>query len=281
MAGLGEDEFELAGGLRRKPVELVKASSSAIRVPAHAEIILEGHIALDEMEAEGPYGEVYGYMGLPKPENFFMTIDTVTHRRNPWVINSYAGITKLTMGIPQLVTNNRNYRRTLPNLVEFFRPTETTGIVLASIRKRMAGDGMSAGQAIAAADIFGKVVIVVDEDIDIHDKTQVFHALGTRWQPHPASLTIPQTRGMPLDPSAPQRWLTSKMVIDATRQWPNEGGPENWPKVSRVLLDEREPGNLRPGAATLGRILGRLEIAELFEKKLLNLYLLKSCTSPR
>ncbi|RMF99307.1 MAG: UbiD family decarboxylase, partial [Gammaproteobacteria bacterium] len=229
LAGLGEDEFALAGGLRGEPVELVRCETSELQVPAQAEIVVEGRVPLTEMEAEGPYGEVYGYMGLPKPENFFMEVEAVTHRPRPWVVNSFAGITKLTMGLPQLVANNREYRRRIPNLVEFFRPTETTGVVVASIRKRLPGDGMQAGQQIAASDIFGKVVIVVDEDIDIHDKAQVFHALGTRWQPQPASQLIPQTRGMPLDPSAPRRWLTSKIVIDATRQLPAEGGPAEWP----------------------------------------------------
>ncbi len=245
LAGLGEDEFALAGGLRGKPLELVPCETSELLVPAHAEIVLEGHVPLTEMEPEGPYGEVYGYMGLPKAQNFFMDIVAVTHRRRPWVVNSFAGITKLTMSMPQLVANNREYRQRIPNLVEFYRPTETTGIAIASIRKRLPGDGMQAGQQIAAQDIFGKVVIIVDEDIDIHDKTQVFQALGTRWQPQPASLLIPQTRGMPLDPSAPTRWLTSKIVIDATRQLPAEGGPAEWPAVSRVLLQERSPDTFR------------------------------------
>jgi len=241
ITGLGDDELEVAGGLRGRPVELVRCSSSDIRVPAHAEIVLEGEISLAETEEEGPYGEVYGYMGLRKPSNFFMDIQAVTHRIRPWVSNSFAGITKLTMSIPQNVTNNRNYRRVIRNLVEFYRPVETTGIAVLSVDKRMPGDGIAAGQHIAAADLFAKVIIVVDSDVDVHDKTRVFHALGTRWQPHPASLIIPQTRGMPLDPSAPTRWLTSKIVIDATRQLPGEGGPDNWPEVSRVLLEQHSP----------------------------------------
>ncbi len=241
MTGLGEDELAVAGGLRGRPVELVRCKTSDLLVPAHAEIVLEGDIVLTEMEAEGPYGEVYGYMGLEKPENFFMSINAVTHRPQPWVVNSFAGITKLTMSIPQIVSNNQSYRQSIPNLVEFYRPIETTGVALASINKRMPGEGMAAGQHIAAADLFAKIIIVVDGDIDVHDKNQIFHALGTRWQPDPASLIVPQTRGMPLDPSAPTRWLTSKAIIDATRQLPAEGGPEHWPQVSRVLLNEQSP----------------------------------------
>jgi 4-hydroxy-3-polyprenylbenzoate decarboxylase len=210
-------------------------------VPAHAEIILEGEISVTEMEEEGPYGEVYGYIGLKKPSNFFMTVKAVTHRHNPIMVNSFAGITKLTMNIPQVVANNLNYKKIIPNLVEFYRPIETLGVALLSIDKRFPGDGMTAGQHIAAGDLFAKIIIVVDKDIDVHDKTQIYQALGTRWQPDPASMLIPQTRGFPLDPSAPQRWLTSKIIIDATRQWPAEGGPESWPPASRELLQEKCP----------------------------------------
>ncbi len=239
MAALGEDELQIAGGLRGKPVELVKCRTSDLLVPAHAEIVIEGEISVTGTEAEGPYGEVFGYMGLAKPKNFFMTVTAITHRRKPWVVNCFAGITKLTMSLPQTVANNVAYRKALPNLVEFYRPIETMGVAILSINKRFPGEGLTAGQYIAASDLFAKVIIVVDHDIDVRDKTQIFQALGTRWQPDPASLLIPQTRGFPLDPSAPTRWLTSKMVIDATRQWPAEGGPEKWPQVSREIVEQR------------------------------------------
>ncbi len=242
LAGFGEDELEIAGGLRGRPVELVACESSALRIPALAELVIEGEIPVDEGEEEGPYGEVYGYLGLKKPQNFVMHVQAITHRREPWIVNSFAGVTKLTMSMPQAVANFSRYRKLLPNLVDLYRPVETNGVVLASIDKRLPGEGMSAGQTLAAGDLFSKVVIVVDGDIDLHDKSQVFHALGTRWQPDPASLVIPRTKGFPLDPSAPTRWLTSKMVIDATRQWPAEGGPAQWPAVSRVLLDQQSPG---------------------------------------
>jgi len=238
---LGEDELQIAGGLRGRPVRLVKCETSDIRVPADAEIVIEGRIPTGEMEPEGPYGEVYGYMGLPKPENFFMHVDAVTCRRRPMILNSFAGITKLTLSLPQIVSNRVRYSEQIPGLADIYRPIETTGVTLVSIRKQAAGDGMMAGRAVAEGDIFAKAIIVVDEDIDIHDFTQVFHALGTRWQPHPASELIESTKGFPLDPSQPKRWVTSKMIIDATRQLPEEGGPEHWPDVSRVLLEEASP----------------------------------------
>jgi UbiD family decarboxylase len=241
LAGLGEDELAIAGGLRGRPVELVRCETSRIRVPALAELVIEGEIPTESGEEEGPYGEVYGYMGLKKPWNFVMNVRAITHRRSPWLVNAFAGVTKLTMSMPQAVANLAHYRKLMPNLVDLYRPVETNGVVLVSIEKRLPGDGMIAGQHIAAGDMFSKAIIVVDRDIDLHNKEQVFHALGTRWQPNPASLLIPQTKGFPLDPSAPTRWVTSKMIIDATRQLPAEGGPDKWPAVSRVLLDEKSP----------------------------------------
>ncbi|MEZ5564842.1 MAG: UbiD family decarboxylase, partial [Gammaproteobacteria bacterium] len=242
LAGLGEDELQIAGGLRGRPVDIVACETSTVRVPALAELVIEGEIPVDHGEAEGPYGEVYGYMGLKKPWNFIMNVRAVTHRQRPWIVNAFAGITKLTMSMPQAVANYRRYRKLLPNLVDVYRPVETNGVVLASIDKRLPGEGMSAGQCLAAGDLFSKAIIIVDGDIDLHNKNQIFHALGTRWQPNPASLLIPQTKGFPLDPSAPTRWLTSKMIIDATRQLPAEGGPAKWPAVSRTLLDQQSPG---------------------------------------
>lgn len=242
LAGLGEDELAIAGGLRGRPVDLVRCETSGVRVPALAELVIEGDIPTDHGEEEGPYGEVYGYMGLKKPWNFVMNVRAITHRRSPWLVNAFAGVTKLTMSMPQAVANFVHYKKLMPNLVDLYRPIETNGVVLVSIEKRLPGDGMIAGQHLAAGDMFSKAIVVVDGDIDLHNKDQIFHAIGTRWQPNPASLLIPQTKGFPLDPSAPTRWVTSKMVIDATRQLPAEGGPEKWPAVSRVLLDELSPG---------------------------------------
>lgn len=241
MARLGEDELEIAGGLRGRPVELVRCETSDVLVPAHAEIVLEGEISATATEEEGPYGEVYGFMGLRKPANFYMDVQAITHRRSPWLVNAFAGVTKLTMSLPQIVANNIAYREAIPNLVEFYRPIETIGVAILSIDKQAAGEGLAAGRRIAEDDLFAKLIIVVDRDIEVRNKTQIFQALGTRWQPHPASSLIEKTKGFPLDPSAPTRWVTSKMVIDATRQLPAEGGPADTPRISRQLMEELSP----------------------------------------
>ncbi len=241
LAKLGEDELEYVGGLRGKPVEMVKCETSEILVPAHSEIVLEGEIPLDALEEEGPYGEMYGFMGLKKDQNFFMNINAVTHRHNPWIVNSFAGVTKISPSILQTVINSIDYKESIPNLLDIYRPAESTGVLLARIDKEHAGEGMSAGRILAEKDFFGKVIIVVDKDVDVHDKAEIFQALGTRWQPYPAAEIVEETKGMPLDASAPKRFFTSKIIIDATRQFSDEGGPAIWPEISKVMLQELSP----------------------------------------
>jgi 3-polyprenyl-4-hydroxybenzoate decarboxylase len=85
-----------------------------------------------------------------------------------------------------------------------------------------------------------KVVIVVDEDIDILDQDQVDNALIARWQPN-ASYIFEEVAGLTLDPSQAKRGKTSKIVIDATKQWPEEGGPEVFPERNRTLLEKGAP----------------------------------------
>jgi 3-polyprenyl-4-hydroxybenzoate decarboxylase len=100
---------------------------------------------------------------------------------------------------------------------------------------------MATGQLVLGSNPSTKIVVVVDKDIDVTNITQVLHAIATRWQPYPASLIVPQSLKMAPDPSAPQRFLSSKIIIDATQQLPEEGGPKSWPPVSRVLLQEKAP----------------------------------------
>jgi 3-polyprenyl-4-hydroxybenzoate decarboxylase len=84
-----------------------------------------------------------------------------------------------------------------------------------------------------------------DKDIDPANTSQVLNAIATRWQPHPATLITPQVRSMTPDPSQPKRGLTSRIIIDATKQFPEEGGPEMWPHENRTLLEEKAPNSFK------------------------------------
>jgi 3-polyprenyl-4-hydroxybenzoate decarboxylase len=94
--------------------------------------------------------------------------------------------------------------------------------------------------------------VVVDKDMDVLDRTQMLFAMGSRWQPATATEIIEKGTGNITDPSAVVQGETSKIVIDATMQWPEEGGPERYAKRNRVLLEELAPDALAQVDAMYG-----------------------------
>jgi UbiD family decarboxylase len=227
-------------------------------VPATAEIVIEGEVPLDQpMLPEGPFGEMYGYMGPRKAETFWMNVTAVTHRRNPWVVNQFTGMTRgfPTAPLEQLALSS--VKRFLPNVKMIHNPVEATGLCFVSIRKQKPGEALEIGKRIAQIVGIAKIVVVVDDDLEVLDRVQMMHAIGSRWQPQPATAIIPESRGMPLDPSLTKRPMTSKIVIDATRQWPEEGGPKNYQALNRAELERLAPGSFARVDANWSRLVGK------------------------
>jgi 4-hydroxy-3-polyprenylbenzoate decarboxylase len=237
------DELAVAGGMRGKPLEIVKSETSDIPVPAHAEMVIEGEVPLgDEFrEDEGPFGEMFGYLGPTKKDNFFMNVTAVTHRPKPWIMNAMTGMQRGMVTAPMDALYSVLLKKIVPNFVEYTNPQDTMGIVVMSIDKDGPGQGLEAGRKIAERNPIAKVVIVVDKDINVLDRTEVMFAVGSRWQPHPATHIIEETLGLFTDPSQVEYARTSKIVIDATRQVPGEGGKENYPQTNRALLQQGAP----------------------------------------
>lgn len=240
LTAFGEDDYEVAGGIAGRPLRLVKCETNDILVPALAEMIIEGEIPLNEFEEEGPYAELLGFLGEKKQKNLFMNITAVTHRKNPWFVNSFTGVIGGILNAAITVNYYLSFRNLIPNLVAIHSYERTPKVVIVSIDKKVPGEGMQAGQYVAASSV-PRVVIVVDKDVDILNPLAVFHAVGARWQPT-ASVVIPQTRNTIFDPSLVTRGLSSKIIIDATQQLPQEGGPASAPPLSRSLLEEALPG---------------------------------------
>ena len=250
------DELAIAGGLRGKALEVVRCEISDMLVPAHAELVIEGEIPLDQPGLpEGPFGEMCGYLGLKKKENFFMNVTTVTHRRDPWLLNVFTGATRGYVTGPTAVLYNTGFKRFIPQLIELHSPVHAPGITYIRIKKTAAGQGIDAGKVLASMIPIFKVVIVVDDDIDILDPNQIDNALATRWQAGTASHIYKEARGLPLDPSSKVRGKTSKIVIDATRQWPEEGGPDVYPELNRTLLERGAPDALAQVDAKWGGLI--------------------------
>jgi 4-hydroxy-3-polyprenylbenzoate decarboxylase len=241
--GIKDDELAITGGLRGKAVEVVKSETNEHMIPAHAEMVIEGEVLLQEpMLPEGPFGEMYGYMGLKKDQNFWMNVTCVTHRKNPWILNQFTGVTRGFCTAPMEAFAIYRLQKMLPGLVSLHSPVEATGWTIVSIDKTKAGQGLEIGRRIAQIIGIAKIVVVVDKNIDILNRTEVMHIVGSRWQPFPAAEILKDANGMALDPSSPNRPKSSKIIIDATRQWPEEGGPKVYPELNRDLLKQLAPG---------------------------------------
>jgi len=240
-----QTELGVAGGLAGRAVAVVRAEHSHVLVPATAEMAIEGEIPLDAAEPEGPFAEFYGVMGDAKAENYFMNVTAVTHRRNPWFLNSYSGVIRNAIAIPREAMLVARYRELIPGLVAIHVPQQAAGVHIICISKEHAGQGMAAGKTYAEGEMLAKVVVVVDREISPYRLDDVWQTLGARWQPYPAAAIIRDAPGIILDPSLPEPPKTSKIIIDATPQFPSEGGPAVRPGNSRQLFLDAMPNGLR------------------------------------
>ena len=252
------DELEVVSAVRGKPLRVVRSETNGHLVPATSEMVIEGEVPLDQpMLPEGPFGEMYGYMGAKKNANFWMNVTAVTHRRNPWIVNQFTGLTRGFPTAPLEQVALHSLKRFVPNIKMLHTPVEATGLCFVSIRKQKPGEALEIGKRIAQIVGIAKVIVIVDDDIEVLDRTQMMHTLGSRWQPQPATVIIPESRGMPLDPSLTKRPMTSKIVIDATRQWPEEGGPQVYQSLNRAELERLAPESFERIEARWSKLVGK------------------------
>ncbi len=129
------DELAVAGGLRGKAIDVVRTESGEFLVPAHAEIVIEGTVDIFNLEPEGPYHEMYGYMGIPKEKNYVLTVDTITHREDPWIMNSFTGVIREYVTAPQTAANIYSLRQSHTEVVDYHSPHDSQGLVYISIKR--------------------------------------------------------------------------------------------------------------------------------------------------
>lgn len=232
------NELATAGGLRGSAIEVVKCDTNEFRVPAATEMVIEGEVSLESFESNGPYGEGSGYLGAPYDSAFTMTVNRITHRKNPWIVNDFTGVTRPLIEQPSAALTVAGLRQFLPGIVDYRYIDSVTWI---SMDKTEAGQALETGKRLAKLIPVFKIVIMVDADVDLWSQPDRFMAFATRWQAWPASYIYEDLPTMPLEPSSPRREHTSKIVIDATRQWPEEGGPEIYPSYSRAVLEQQHP----------------------------------------
>jgi 2,5-furandicarboxylate decarboxylase 1 len=210
-----EDEIEVMSSLLQEQIEMVPCETIDLKVPARAEIIIEGEILSKIREDEGPFGEFTGY-SLGKRKREVVKVKTICHRKDAIYHDITVGHLDhlLLSTIPMEANIFRAVKASVPSLVSVRIPAPFMAFV--SIEKKAEGQGINAILAAFGAEIYLKYVVVVDHDINIFDNQQVLWAISTRTQPSRDLLSIPNSRGSDLDPSSPIDGVTSKLGIDAT-----------------------------------------------------------------
>lgn len=224
---LTESEYEVAGALRGEPVQVVKAETSDLPVPASAEIVIEGEIMPGELLPEGPFGEYPGYYtGAGAVDREYIRVKCITHRNNPILWSTTVGKpitdTHMIMGINRTASLwNDLQNMKIPGIKGVYGPPAAAGRMLAIIQLKQMYHGHSTQVGLAAfatnTGNYGlKTVILVDEDIDPENMDQVLYALAFRYQPDRGTQILERGRSTPLDPSLPieNRYMTSRVMID-------------------------------------------------------------------
>jgi len=230
------EEYMIAGFLRQRPVELVQCETVDLQVPAHAEIVLEGYVELGELRTEGPFGDHTGFYTMEDDYPVFH-ITCITHRKEPVYAATIVGKPPMEdawMGKAVERIFLPLMRLTLPEIVDVNLPPEGVfhNLMIVSIRKSYAGHARkvmhgiwSMGQAMST-----KIVIVVDEDCDVQDLSEVVLRTTNNIDPE---RDIQFTLGPvdSLDHASRLPNYGSKMGIDATRKWKAEGFTRPWPEM--------------------------------------------------
>ena len=236
------EEYLIAGFLRQKPVELVKCETVDLEVPASAEIVLEGHVHLDELRTEGPFGDHTGFYSLEDLYPVFH-VSCITHRKDPIYATTIVGKPPMEDGWMGKAVERiflPLMKLTIPELVDINLPIEGVfhNLMIVSIKKSYPGQARKVMNAIWSLGqaMFTKCIVVVDEDVNVQDVGEVTLKVFNHIDPE---RDIQFTLGPvdSLDHASRLPNYGSKMGIDATRKWPSEGFARPWP--DEILMDEK------------------------------------------
>ena len=216
---IDHDELEIAGALQGRPLPVVKCLTSEIRVPAEAEIVIEGRFLPGVREPEGPFGEFPQTYGT-RSNREVMEIVAVTHRKDAIFHTMVGGgLEHLVLGaIPKEATLLTHLRRNFPNVIDVhLSPGGTMRFHLyVKLKKTQEGQGKNVILGAFAGSFDLKHVIVVDDDVDIHHPSEVEWAVATRFQADRDLVIVPESQGSKLDPSN-RDGVGAKMGLDATK----------------------------------------------------------------
>ena len=233
-------EYHFAGLLRGRKVELVDCKTVPLKVPAQAEIVLEGHVSLEDYRDEGPYGDHTGYYNAVEPFPVF-TVTAITRRRDPIYLSTFTG---RPPDEPSVLGEALNevfvplLQQQFPEIRDFWLPSEGCSyrIAVVSMKKAYPGHAkrvMMGVWSYLRQFTYTKWVIVVDEDVNARDWKDVMWALSTRMDPARDITVIENTPIDYLDFASPEDGLGSKIGLDATNKWPPETKRE-WGREIRM-----------------------------------------------
>jgi 4-hydroxy-3-polyprenylbenzoate decarboxylase len=228
------EEYLIAGFLRAAPVELVKCETVDLEVPATSEIVLEGYVNLDELRTEGPFGDHTGFYSLADLYPVFH-VTCITHRKDPIYATTIVGKPPMEdayMGKAVERVFLPLMRLTIPELIDINLPIEGVfhNLMIVSIRKSYPGQARKVMNAIWSLGqaMFTKVIIVVDEDVDVQDLADVTLKVLNHIDPE-RDIQFILGPVDSLDHASRLANYGSKMGVDATRKWPTEGFTRPWP----------------------------------------------------
>jgi 2,5-furandicarboxylate decarboxylase 1 len=264
------DELTVAGSLHGAPLQVVKCRSNDVRVPAQAEIVIEGRLLPRVREPEGPFGEFPKYYSAREAREV-IEIDRLTMRRDA-IFHTIvpAEMEHLLLGaIPREATLLAHLQRNFPNVTDVH--LSVGGVaryhLYVQMKKRREGEPKNVILCAFGGHYDVKHVVVVDDDVDVHDPREVEWAIATRFQADRDLVVVGDAQGSPLDPSTTVRFIEShggkppahlqgmsaKMGLDATK--PLRSAEHVFTRVR--IPGEREVDlttTLQPGGIDLDRI---------------------------
>src|ERR1051326_5236069 len=240
----GLDEILFAGFLRRKSVELVKCKTIDLEVPADVDFVLEGYVQPGEMRGEGPFGDHTGYYTAVQDYPVFH-LTAITHRRDPVYPTTIVGIPPMEdfyMGDASVRIFLPVFKMNFPELVDMTLPPEGVfhNLVFVSIRKQYPYQAFKIMHGLWGMGqmLFSKYIVVVDEDCDVHNTSEVLFRLCANTDPA-RDTTVIKNPSDSLDHAPSEQNIGSHMGFDATRKLPGENYHRRWPELLK-MTDEAQ-----------------------------------------
>lgn len=250
------DEILFTGFLRKKGVELVKGLTVNVEVPANSDIVIEGYVDPSEpLRREGPFGDHTGFYSLADDYPAFH-VTCITHRKNPIypttivgrppMEDAYLGKATERLFLPLL-------RVTLPEIVDMNLPVHGVfhNLAIVAIKKEYPAHARKVMHALWGLGqmMFTKVLIIVDDDVNVQDLSEVLWVAGNHIDPKRDTVFVDGPVDV-LDHAAPILGYGSKIGIDATRKWRSEGFHRDWPAA--IVMDEQTKKHIDSIWGTLG-----------------------------